>query len=1161
MEKASMSRPVSISRIAFVFVCAILFAGVAQAQYRASLRGTVTDTQGAVVAGATVTLLDVETGKTQVSISDDNGIYSLNALRPAPYKLTIERDGFSKKVLEHIVIIPEQPNALDVQLQVGQVQQSITVSDTTQTLDTDTATVSGTIDSNQVQHMPSFGRDVFQLIQLAPGVFGDGAQAGSGNGENLPGTQGPGATGGAQGIFQTENGPQALAHGGQYENNSVTIDGISTTSAVWGGTTIITPSEDSVQDVKVVSNSYDAENGRFSGAQIQVISKTGSNDIHGSAFFTAHRPGLSAYQPYNGPDAVTRDDSFFDQFGGNISGPIWKNKIFASFTYETVRSPQQQANHTSAWYETPSFEASAPAGSIASTYLTFPGAGVDGTISPSGNDCASAGLAEGVTCVTIPGQGIDIGSPLTTPLGSQDLSWTQVNNPGVGGGFDGVADLANYQTVSNSNYSKVQYAGRIDANVTQNDHLGFSLYWVPQSTTFLNGPSRDYNFFHHSQINESYTLIWNHTISSTFLNEARFNGAGWHWNEVASNPQSPVGLPSDSIGQIGSITPQSFGPSVGSILNQWTYSGKDVATKIIGRHSIKFGGDITRLFYLNECAGCGVPSYTFFNMWDFLNDAPHTESSGFNPLTGFPTTQRQDDRTNIWGLFVQDDFKIRRNLTLNLGMRWSYFGPLYSKEGNMFVATPGAGADFLTGLTVRRGNSWNAQKDNLGPQLGFAWSPGMFNDKLVVRGGYGLSYNQEEIAISANINANPGLITFPTFNMSAPTSPNPGIIYATSGDLHSLNAFPANSNAVVPFGSNGLPSSGSPVNVGIFPSNFPTQRTHHYSLDSEYDFGHHLIASLGYQGSLTRDSYFHQNPNATPAALGYQLNPQIGGGDNWAANGRGNYNALLAEARHDFSHQFMAEAQFTWAKSLDTSSAPYEEQIYPYNPDLNYGRSDYDVNKAFKLFGMWQPVFFHGNNRWMEKIAGGWSFSGIFNLHSGFPWTPLIDVSNPVDGGGSLYCDTCGYTTLLPAAYLGGAGTSTNNNAFKAGSSNYPLGGSAYFATPSYTAYTGISTPPFGNSLPQSPGVERNSLRQPGYRDVDLTIAKAFGFPNVRGLGENAKFEFRMDIFNLFNNLNFNPNNMVTDVGASNFGTFINSNGTGAVLAGRVITLSARFSF
>ncbi|MGB7022948.1 MAG: TonB-dependent receptor, partial [Candidatus Acidiferrales bacterium] len=580
-------------------------------------------------------------------------------------------------------------------------------------------------------------------------------------------------------------------------------------------------------------------------------------------------------------------------------------------------------------------------------------------------------------------------------------------------------------------------------------------------------------------------------------------------------------------------------------LNQWTYGYDDVVTKVLGRHTIKFGGDVTRLFYLNDCAGCGVPSYNFFNMWDFLNDAPRRESSGFNPSTGFPTTNRQDDRENIWGLFVQDDFKLRRNLTVNMGLRYSYFSPLRSKENNMFVAMPGPGSNYLTGLTIQKGNSWNAQKDNFGPQISFAWSPGRFNDRLVVRGGYGLNYNQEEIAISANIAGNPGLIVFPTFTMATPSSPNPGIIYAVSSNVHSIYGYPANPNAVSTFGPNGLPTTGS-VNVSIFPTDLPTMRVHHYSLDTEYDLGHQWIASLGYQGTLSRDIYFHENPNAVPATLGYTLNPQIGGGDYWGVSGRGNYNAMLAELNHRFSKQFMAVAQFTWAKSMDTSSAPYSEQPYPYSLSLNYGPSDYNVGKAFKLYGMWQPVFFHGDSRWVEKVAGGWSISAILNIHSGFPWTPLVSVV-----GGSLSCGTCSYTTLFPAKYLGGAGSSTSNDQFKTGS-NYPNGGAAYFSTPTYTAYSGTN---FGNALPQSPGVHRNSLTGPGYRDVDLSLAKGFGLPNMPVLGENAKFEFRVDAYNVFNNLNFNPTSISNNIANANFGQAT------AALAARVVTLGARFSF
>jgi hypothetical protein len=475
---------------------------------------------------------------------------------------------------------------------------------------------------------------------------------------------------------------------------------------------------------------------------------------------------------------------------------------------------------------------------------------------------------------------------------------------------------------------------------------------------------------------------------------------------------------------------------------------------------------------------------------------------------------------------------------------------LYAKQSDMYVATPGAGSDYLTGLVVRKGDSWNPQKDNFGPQVGIAWSPGYFHNKLVVRGGYGLSYNGEQIAISANISNNPGLAVSPTLQQTTPSPascvqplPNCGIVYALSSGVHDLTGFPVNPNTISTFGTNGLPTTGT-VNVEIFPGTMPTTRVHHYSVDAEYDLGHQFVASAGYQGSLSRDTYFHENPLAVPAILGDPLNPQIGGGDYWSNDGHGNYNAMLAELKHEFSRQFQADAQFSWSKCMDTSSAPYSEQPYPYDPALDYGRCDYNVQDSFKVFGVWQPVFFRGSNGWLEKIAGGWSLSGIFNIHSGFPWTPMVNVN-----GGNTYCPQCGYGSLLPAAYLGGAGNGTSNSLFEnPATSNFPKGGAAYFSPSTYTAF-------FGTTLPPVPGVARNSLNLPGYRAVDMTLAKAFGLPKMPVLGENARIELRFDAYNLFNNLNLNPNDIQNNIGASNFGTI-----TGA-LAARVITLGARFSF
>jgi len=200
-----MRRSTLAVRVALLSVTVIASTALLQAQFRASLRGTVTDSQGAAVAGATVTLIDQDTNHTMVSTSDGNGIYIFSALPPDPYRLTVEAKGFKQKLLEHVVIIPEQLNALDLQLELGEVQQTVTVSGTTSALDTETATLSGTITSNQIQHMPSMNRDVFQLAQLAPGVFGDGSMQGSGGTYNLPGAQGvSGSAGGAGGISRSE---------------------------------------------------------------------------------------------------------------------------------------------------------------------------------------------------------------------------------------------------------------------------------------------------------------------------------------------------------------------------------------------------------------------------------------------------------------------------------------------------------------------------------------------------------------------------------------------------------------------------------------------------------------------------------------------------------------------------------------------------------------------------------------------------------------------------------------------------------------------------------------------------------------------------------------------------------------------------------------------
>jgi hypothetical protein len=1166
-------------RVVLLIVSIVASTVLVQAQFRASLRGTVSDSQGAVIAGATVTLVDTDTNRTMVYTSDGNGIYIFNALSPAPYRITVEHEGFTKKVLEHVVIIPEQLNSLDLQLEVGQVQQTVTVSGTIQAMDTETATLSGTINSNQIQHMPSFNRDVFQLAQLAPGVFGDASQGSGGGTYNLPGNQGPGGSSGGSGIFATENGVQVQSAGGQYETNSVTIDGISTVSAVWGGTSVITPSEDSVGDMKVVSNSYDAENGRFSGAQIQVTSKSGSNDFHGSAFFKASRPGLNAYQRWNGLGSnnpgtpasrgLNKDTNRFNQYGGSLGGPIWKNKIFAFFNWET--SPLVQIGTSQGFYETSQFDSSAAtAGSIAAKYLSFPGN------APNANaivtrTCANIGLTEGVNCNTVTG-GLDIGSPLTTGLGMQDLTYGgSSGTPGVGGGLDGIPDIAFFNVQNPTKKSQMQYNGRLDADVTQKDRLAFAIYWVPQNVTNYNGTVRPENLWHHSQINDAFSMIWNHTFSPTLLNQARANAAGWRWNEVTSNPQAPFGLPQDNFPvNAGSAGISFFGAPGPSNYNQWTYTYNDVLTKIAGRHSIKAGVEFTELYFLNNPVYAARPGFNFYNIWDFANDAPFNESGQFDSKTGTPFANRQDDREKMWGLFVQDDFKLRSNLTINLGLRWSYFGALYPKQNNQDIMQFGSGPNPLTNLNIRVGSAlYTPQKNNLGPVLGFAWSPTKFESKLVFRGGFGINYNQNEIAITSNGVGNPpnavnGNFTcdYPftdpscQFNGTPPNTTPTGILYETATNIHSIFGYAPNPAAITAFGSNNLPLTGSAFITG-FQSNPKTIANYHYSFDMQYQLPFNSVFTVGYQGNQTRHLLVHNNWNAIAAANGLALNPVVNTVNFWQNTGTSNYNAMNASITHNFSHEFQASAQYTWARAMDNNSGPYYQDPYPFDTAAAYGRSNYDVRNAFKLFGLWQPVFFRGSHSWAEKIAGGWSLSGIWNIHSGFPFDPFYNTA------GNLYTGNSGYGTVRPAAVVPGAGTSTDNQAFMHNTNpNYGGNGTPFFTGPTYVtapAFPAISPAPL-------PGIHRNSLSGPGYNDVDVSLAKGFGLPKMPLLGESARFEIRADVYNFFNKININTASIDGRLGSvnpdgsvANFNT--NFGVAGNALGSRTIQLQARFSF
>jgi hypothetical protein len=349
------------------------------------------------------------------------------------------------------------------------------------------------------------------------------------------------------------------------------------------------------------------------------------------------------------------------------------------------------------------------------------------------------------------------------------------------------------------------------------------------------------------------------------------------------------------------------------------------------------------------------------------------------------------------------------------------------------------------------------------------------------------------------------------FNFTGSSANN--ILYTTPADPHQFSDWPANPGTVLTFDpKTNLPIRGNPVTLFGIEKHLPTPYTYRFSLETQYDLGHNWVATLGYQGSQSRH-YTREhdlNLDLTP------LNPAVNHLFFWSNDANGNYNALLMELQHHFANSFEIDAQYIFSRAMDDGSFDFFTGDYPFDRRREYGPADYDVTYNFKLWGVWSPQIFHSKSGWLEKVAGGWSVSGIWNLHSGFPWTPVYNVQvvdSPSGNSCSLIFPGSGFCQVRPAAYLGGAGTDYGNSTFERLLGNFPNGPASYFTPPALTA-TGI---------PPVPGIGRNTFLGSRYSSLDFTVSKSFGLAQARVIGEHAKVEIRANFHNIFNQLNFVP--------------------------------------
>jgi hypothetical protein len=1090
------------------------------------LQGTVTDPSGAVVPKATVTLTNSETQQKLTTASSGEGFYRFTNLAPGTYLLSAEAPNFQKAEV-NVAVQAEQSQGQNISLSPGTVTQTVNVRAEQPTLvQTENAQMGQEITTREVESLPQFGRDPYELLRLTPNTTADMARSGNGNSVFLPNTTGPG--GSNYSLFQTENMVPVSANGQRVSNNDYMLDGVSVNSLGWGGAAVVTPNQESVKEMLVLTNAYSAEWGRNSGAQISVISKNGTDQLHGSGFFKYDSPSLNSYNRWGGPAGMppVRDNNLYRQFGGSLGGPIVRNKLFWFLSYEGLR--QSTTAYSDQWIPTSQFIQSVVAArpnSVSAQILQASG------ISPRVVNVLSlpcpAGFGAG-TCQQVAG-GLDIGS-----IQGQAGAYTNTN--GAGNGLDGIPDIQFAEVSDPSTVSGNQYNGRLDYNITNSDVVFLSTYFtklnqVAADPSTGSEPIADVNF---QPLNTAVTGAYIHTFSPTLVNQAKGNFTRFAADQVSSNagvvnwgiPRLEVqGFPFGRL-EIG----PPWSPDTPGVFAQNTFEFRDIVSKVQGNHGLKFGVEIRREQDNNSLIGGARPDYVFQGIWDLANGAPIYEGVDVNPETGGAPNAERGLRTPYYGLFVQDDWKVRPNLTVNLGLRWEYFSP--PNEVNGTLSNLYFGSEGLANSTVHLTSQfYRPDYTNFAPRFGFAWSPLPKNHNFAVRGGFGVFYDRIPETLFGNAAQNPPYFASLGICCGNAGSPFVGgqILYA-KGANNQPTSFPIN-----PLLASGInPATGGPnlgsVEIYGTPQYMPSPMVYVYSMDFEYKLPGQMGLDVGYSGSeghhlirLVNQNYLYANNPAWNAV--YFPMPD----DN------SNYNAALVTLRRPLAQGLQMLVNYRWAKSLDESSFEgpgfVTNQTWPQNNRLNWGPSDYDVSHLVTASAVWTIPSHFARKSLLARIVGGWELDPIVQWHSGFPWTPVIGQSVQTPGGPSL-------GPIRPTAYFGGAGDSQSIDAYKTGS-NFPNGGAKYFDL------TDVGPP----------GIGRNSFRGPRYFQIDLSFAKNTRLPWFR---ENSNLELRANFFNIFNQLNLAPlnfNDQGTQPGNPLFGI------SSAGLAGRVVELQARFSF
>jgi Carboxypeptidase regulatory-like domain len=1027
-------------------------------QVTGSILGSVQDAQGAVVVGAQVTARNTDTGLARTALSNDRGEYRIDFLPPGNYELQVSSTGFRSFINRGIALAVGQFARVDARLEVGEAASTVQVEGTAPLVNTTDATVGQTVETDQITTLPLVNRNIYSLLTLTPGVqnttnaiaLGFPAQRTFING-------GADATMGSVNYF-LDGGP-----------NMSTLR----------NTGNITPNPDAVEEFRVDTNNYSAEYGRFGNGVINVITRSGTNQFHGSAFEFFRNTHLNA----NTWNALTKPPLHRNQFGGTLGGPIVHNKTFFFGTYSGLRQ----------------------------TTTTFLSSAVVPTAAQrAGNFSASSKpIIDPVTGNQFAGNII--------PAARFDPTAVNILSKSIP-----AANLPNniFQGQVPSPYNTDEYMLKVDHMISDSQRLTFSYFTTAGDNSILPGGNLPWSIqaydWRQQNANVNYTVtLTPNLVNQTWLSLTRYFGGRTNLppmslHDLGSDftPQGPPGLPNIAVTGYFTLGQSIAGPVAGDSL----YTLRDVGSYTHGRHSIRFGGDVS---LAKDIQTTLLNNYGTFSFSGAKTGPKANQGDAFADfLLGLPVTMNQDAPEdaiyNFWlaGLFVQDDFKIHSRLTLNLGLRYDVQTPPTDPQnreetfvpGRQSVTIPGAppGVLVVGDPGVARGvipTRWG----HVSPRLGLAWDP--FGDgKTAIRAGAGIFFG----SVSGN--------GWGTVENSQP--------FAVRQTFSTVASF-THPYASLPGGVSPFPYVYSPSTArfitpaGLLPIalNFQWPYSYQMNFTVQRQVGRGFTVSAGYVGTLSHQLAFSPDVNypvynSTATSSNFNNRRPYDVGLLSTVNmmqsiGAASYHALQIKVRKAMSPHLSLTGFYTFSKSLASAQmdgASTNGGVEDANNlALDHGRSDYDQRHNFVTALIWNVSYYNGASRLLKNVLNGWTISPIVTLSSGFPFSVSAGKDNNLDGV------TNDRANIVADPYL-------DPHRSRAQVINQWFNTAAFVASPLGTD---------GNSA-------RNLLDGPGIRNVDMGIFRDFGFR------EGMKLQVRGEFTNIFNLVSLNgPNSTLT---ASTFG-------------------------